>query len=113
MVLLRLLQVAGVDDHELPGWRYLFATRSTSATVTVFSFARRASTNSVVHVCDASMFVTNPSFDRLVSWPLIQSSFARWSSSPPAGLSPPQRDEVTVWIANLRREASALRARFG
>ena len=39
----------------------------------------------------------------------------RGVSSPPAGLEPPQRDEVTAWMTQLRSQAQAgeLRARLG
>jgi hypothetical protein len=37
----------------------------------------------------------------------------RGASAPPAGLAPPQRDEVTAWIARLRPQAAELRERFG
>ena len=44
---------------------------------------------------------------------LAVQAVARGETSPPRGLSPPQRDEVKAWLSALRGQTAALRARLG
>jgi hypothetical protein len=44
---------------------------------------------------------------------LAVQAIVRGDSAPPAGLQPPQRDEVVAWLAALRGQADVLRERLG